>query len=197
MKFSYKLLSSVFLLIACNLNLLYSQITILPNKPSGVYEVGENVTWHIQMNDTVQLDSVRYELKKGGLKVIDKGFITFKENEAQISYIFKEPGTLLLDVQWAGKEPTWDNQFAGGAVASIDKLQLSADKPVDFDEFWESQIKELKTVPSNPVLEKGESNQARSEEHTSELQSRENLVCRLLLEKKKKYAYSIFFVQKA
>src|SRR5436309_6513656 len=29
-------------------------------------------------------------------------------------------------------------------------------------------------------------NLARSEEHTSELQSRENLVCRLLLEKKKK-----------
>src|SRR5207302_10194328 len=28
---------------------------------------------------------------------------------------------------------------------------------------------------------------ARSEEHTSELQSRENLVCRLLLEKKKRY----------
>src|SRR5690606_40124455 len=32
--------------------------------------------------------------------------------------------------------------------------------------------------------------QARSEEHTSELQSRENLVCRLLLEKKKKYKYT-------
>src|SRR6266511_4919675 len=31
---------------------------------------------------------------------------------------------------------------------------------------------------------------ARSEEHTSELQSRENLVCRLLLEKKKKYIVS-------
>src|SRR5690606_41886032 len=30
------------------------------------------------------------------------------------------------------------------------------------------------------------SRQSRSEEHTSELQSRENLVCRLLLEKKKK-----------
>src|SRR5690606_40172192 len=34
--------------------------------------------------------------------------------------------------------------------------------------------------PHFPVLYKG-----RSEEHTSELQSRENLVCRLLLEKKK------------
>src|SRR5690606_41235361 len=31
----------------------------------------------------------------------------------------------------------------------------------------------------------GACNRARSEEHTSELQSRENLVCRLLLEKKK------------
>src|SRR5690606_41602459 len=30
----------------------------------------------------------------------------------------------------------------------------------------------------------------RSEEHTSELQSRENLVCRLLLEKKKKKTYT-------
>src|SRR5690606_40093798 len=30
----------------------------------------------------------------------------------------------------------------------------------------------------------------RSEEHTSELQSRENLVCRLLLEKKKEKTYS-------
>src|SRR5690606_41798223 len=32
---------------------------------------------------------------------------------------------------------------------------------------------------------------ARSEEHTSELQSRENLVCRLLLEKKKKKAKNV------
>src|SRR5690606_40080031 len=32
-----------------------------------------------------------------------------------------------------------------------------------------------------------ESRKVRSEEHTSELQSRENLVCRLLLEKKKQY----------
>src|SRR3712207_8241791 len=31
----------------------------------------------------------------------------------------------------------------------------------------------------------------RSEEHTSELQSRQYLVCRLLLEKKKKYSYSL------
>src|SRR3712207_7164830 len=33
-------------------------------------------------------------------------------------------------------------------------------------------------------------NKARSEEHTSELQSRQYIVCRLLLEKKKKSSYS-------
>src|SRR5690606_39921499 len=38
-----------------------------------------------------------------------------------------------------------------------------------------------KTLPSSDALRV-----RRSEEHTSELQSRENLVCRLLLEKKKK-----------
>src|SRR5690606_41290210 len=45
----------------------------------------------------------------------------------------------------------------------------------------------------------GPTGAVRSEEHTSELQSRENLVCRLLLEKKKKKAnthdaWSSFFV---
>src|SRR6266853_5174310 len=36
----------------------------------------------------------------------------------------------------------------------------------------------------------GHHRRARSEEHTSELQSQSNLVCRLLLEKKKKKPYS-------
>src|SRR5690606_42088741 len=40
------------------------------------------------------------------------------------------------------------------------------------------------TAPRDERIEKGR--HSRSEEHTSELQSRENLVCRLLLEKKKK-----------
>src|SRR2546427_6434257 len=34
----------------------------------------------------------------------------------------------------------------------------------------------------------------RSEEHTSELQSQSNLVCRLLLEKKKKSRYSVLYL---
>src|SRR6266498_4217570 len=37
---------------------------------------------------------------------------------------------------------------------------------------------------------------ARSEEHTSELQSRPHLVCRLLLEKKKKISYVVVLLKK-
>src|SRR2546430_13275135 len=37
----------------------------------------------------------------------------------------------------------------------------------------------------------------RSEEHTSELQSQSNLVCRLLLEKKKKEIYLFFLIQRS
>src|SRR5690606_41793735 len=39
--------------------------------------------------------------------------------------------------------------------------------------------------PSSDVVASAITSPGRSEEHTSELQSRENLVCRLLLEKKK------------
>src|SRR5690606_41832153 len=47
--------------------------------------------------------------------------------------------------------------------------------------FYENNIKR-----ANEILYKYKRILNRSEEHTSELQSRENLVCRLLLEKKKK-----------
>src|SRR3712207_6874205 len=44
--------------------------------------------------------------------------------------------------------------------------------------------------PLDPLLcEKGHNGHLRSEEHTSELQSRQYLVCRLLLEKKKHYHF--------
>src|SRR2546430_13360783 len=51
----------------------------------------------------------------------------------------------------------------------------------------ESRVSSLYSKISNPVLANLKLTVSRSEEHTSELQSQSNLVCRLLLEKKKKY----------
>src|SRR5690606_41555541 len=65
--------------------------------------------------------------------------------------------------------------------------------PIDPREFEKRTLEEL-GMPQEIVMRhrpqhflhlfSGDSYSARSEEHTSELQSRENLVCRLLLEKK-------------
>src|SRR5690606_40237207 len=67
----------------------------------------------------------------------------------------------------------------GGAAPGVDRIvMLLADEP---------NIREVTLFPLNQRAEDlMMSAPSRSEEHTSELQSRENLVCRLLLEKKKK-----------
>src|SRR3712207_7705575 len=54
---------------------------------------------------------------------------------------------------------------------------------------WENELRVAYVLPSGHVAAYSAPliDGARSEEHTSELQSRQYLVCRLLLEKKKKY----------
>src|SRR5256885_2996679 len=56
-----------------------------------------------------------------------------------------------------------------------------------------AQIRAVDDVGNRAVGSDGDAgHRSRSEEHTSELQSPCNLVCRLLLEKKKKYLLSIY-----
>src|SRR5690606_41415485 len=76
-------------------------------------------------------------------------------------------------------------------LAGADPVYLPCDASngfiPDFDAVPESVWKDCQILflcsPGNPS--------GRSEEHTSELQSRENLVCRLLLEKKKQTAMTL------
>src|SRR5699024_12234450 len=59
--------------------------------------------------------------------------------------------------------------------------------PADEEDTTEEQVQEEVAVAEEESVEEEEQKKAeqRSEEHTSELQSRFDLVCRLLLEKKK------------
>src|SRR3712207_7283827 len=60
------------------------------------------------------------------------------------------------------------------------------DAVIDF-EIDADEVSELSWLAAELRLSSEQVRGARSEEHTSELQSRQYLVCRLLLEKKKKY----------
>src|SRR5690606_42059233 len=73
-------------------------------------------------------------------------------------------------------------------MASATRSAVAGPRPIR-----KSRIFEVRSpVMRPPSREDGaELRASRSEEHTSELQSRENLVCRLLLEKKKKHQMRI------
>src|SRR6266436_2549092 len=107
------------------------------------------------------------------------------------------------------EETTMANVFqkAGYATASLGKWHLGGEKYYPdkhgFD-FFLAGTDQPNTkhyfspygIPTLPDGPKGEYVTDRSEEHTSELQSRLHLVCRLLLEKKKKKKNNIFYVKK-
>src|SRR5690606_39977293 len=65
---------------------------------------------------------------------------------------------------------------------AIETLAALPEPPLLWFQLYAQRRREDTLALATRALQAG----ARSEEHTSELQSRENLVCRLLLEKKKK-----------
>src|SRR3984957_21200850 len=68
--------------------------------------------------------------------------------------------------------------FNDTATTEIYTLSLHDALPISRSVRYKKRKPSKKYMPAKPIS-------VRSEEHTSELQSRENLVCRLLLEKQK------------
>src|SRR5437773_3725913 len=74
--------------------------------------------------------------------------------------------------------------FNDTATTEIYTLSLHDALPI----FWKFEKEPFLFEAALVIQVKGPDFPLRSEEHTSELQSHHDLVCRLLLEKKKKYA---------
>src|SRR2546430_3815460 len=95
------------------------------------------------------------------------------------------------DYYW-GKVVQLQDRDAGGILAFGTATHRPNPKPlatyVSIKSSESTSIPTGQTIPrlANPAL--------RSEEHTSELQSQSNLVCRLLLEKKNSQAYATFSI---
>src|SRR5690606_40830191 len=74
-----------------------------------------------------------------------------------------------------------------GGLHRVEQFEAEPGRPARQRQPAEHVVgQELRAAHQQILGEVERSSAQRSEEHTSELQSRENLVCRLLLEKKKK-----------
>src|SRR2546430_8962624 len=87
--------------------------------------------------------------------------------------------------------------FNDTATTEIYTLSLHDALPILSSSRWTRSMPTWRGGPSTSIVSQpswlnGKS--YRSEEHTSELQSQSNLVCRLLLEKKKKNSWIIMYI---
>ncbi len=143
---------SIFIFVALVVaNLSRAQMTVAPDRPNGVYQVGDTVHWTIEWKGESNAPAAHYTLKSGGLKVVGQGDLNFSNDVAGIESKFDAPETMLVVVQWPPDNEK--DRALGGAVAAPDRIQPAAPPPADFDAFWKAKIKELKKVPADPKLE--------------------------------------------
>jgi len=127
-------------------------LSVAPDKAAGIYQAGETVRWQIAWSDKDAPPPAHYRLLKGGLTVVGEGDVDFQHDRAQVENTLIAPGTMLLEVKWktaAGVE----GRATAGAVASPERIALSAARPADFDEFWKAKLAELARIPADPQLE--------------------------------------------
>src|SRR5690349_22538234 len=100
-------------------------------------------------------------------------------------------GSFLRQLGWHSLARGWDGRAlalaAGDPEACADALIGLAADALGIGRFAAAATLLARTEPllASPDSEAAVPDRLRSEEHTSELQSRRDLVCRLLLEKKK------------
>src|SRR2546430_4861122 len=100
----------------------------------------------------------------------------------------------LEDIRFRNMHDGIESDDGGpGAVFHFERKHvalLEFDGGIQFARLLQHARRKIHTKDVHTALMQIARHMARSEEHTSELQSQSNLVCRLLLEKKKKKQYS-------
>src|SRR5690606_40082183 len=104
-------------------------------------------------------------------------FMKAVEEDREWQLVFPDTSDPDYDKLWDGNLKRWRDEY---------KKPVKVYRTIRAREMWDTIIESawLSAEPGVVFLERMNEYNNRSEEHTSELQSRENLVCRLLLEKK-------------
>src|SRR5260370_32603124 len=169
----------------CSRPVVASTLPPLQVIPLGLHRVSEKLTFPVPAN--TGSFTIVHQAKVAGLSVVFRGQTL--DNSAVPGIISQPDGTVVYnDVTFnppqspdGGFEPAGYFAYYGGGTPStaaftIPNTSTSLDAGIAAGN-WQFTVNDYALECTDPA--------ARSEEHTSELQSHLNLVCRLLLEKKK------------
>lgn len=134
---------------------LAQQIDVTADHPTGIYNTGEQVTWHVTLKNAPTVKQLKYTLKRDGLTVVKEATLDLTDNAATLTATLDQPGMLLADVR--AKVNDKDLRGLGGAAFDPQKLQPTAPCPDDFDAFWKSKLDELAAVPVNAQVDPADS----------------------------------------
>lgn len=135
-----------------------SHLSVAPQKADGIYQIGQPVSWRVEANGFGPKAEALYTIKRGGLTETGHGTLNLSDGKAEVTASLDVPGALLLEVNILSPDGK-EHRALGGAVVAPDRISPSAERPEDFDVFWDSKISELEAVPVNAQLVPGDSGQ--------------------------------------
>ena len=126
-------------------------LVITPDRESGIYDAGETAGWTFTWEGETPSPPSHYEIKQGGLTILDEGRLQFSSGAARLEFKFSNPGAVRIETTWEDGDD--EHRVIGGAVASPDDIGLSSRAPADFDAFWDANLVALAGVPVNAAVD--------------------------------------------
>jgi cephalosporin-C deacetylase len=152
------LLAGLLAVSCCTLASAQQEVAFTPFHTNGIYQPGERLGWTVtRPADPPGVDRFTYIIRKNGLEELRSGTLDLSSGKATIDEVVNEPCMIYVQLTPEGTpEPPLNPQkppFASaGAAVAPDRIQPSAPRPADFDEFWASKLKAQREIPMNPVL---------------------------------------------
>jgi cephalosporin-C deacetylase len=161
----------VLFLFLAGARLSFAQsLSAIPFKNSGIYRFGEKVGWTVSLPPGGQAGGdYTYTIKRNNFDVIKTGKLDFSSGSDTIEVTLDQPAMVYVQISPPGGGSVGEAPAVWGAAVAPEKLQPSAARPADFDDFWKSKIKMLEAIPPNPVLTPSDSGRSGIEYATIQL----------------------------
>ena len=153
---------ALFVALFCTPALAQQELTFTPFHANDFYQPGEQLGWTVtRAAGATGPTRYTYDIRRNGLELIRSGTLDLSSGTATIQLVANEPCMIYVAVTPegteapatpVGAEPRKAPYASVGAAVAPERLQPSAPRPSDFDDFWAEKLKAQRAIPLNPVL---------------------------------------------